>query len=254
MKQNKNFYFIGLIFILTAIVTTVLIFRGHEYEETIPVFLGEVFKTSSINIGKEMGQYLINGKEYYAKEIFIGETRFFLIVENYQSEAGIYRFYSSSSTRELLKEIESLIPIRDSNQVFEKNLFLRDITNDGIEEIFIKKEVSSNNTSSYEILKWDDTNSFSNIKLEKQEDFRVDFDEIFYKDGHIYITWHGSYEKGRVQYKLDKNNLVEIKSTGIYQLLNSENSCEIREKEAGYEEQIIDTKPCDLVWENFGIF
>jgi hypothetical protein len=229
---------------------TILVIVLFTYNEKKPVFLSQIFPTSKIQNTKDTSHYFVDSKEYYAREIVIGDITLNLVVENYQNEGSIYRFYSFGLNPKLLKEVESFIPPENSEQVLTKNLFTKEITGDTIPELFIKLESSANNVTSYEILRLEN-NSLINIKLSMEKNNWVSFDEIEYRNGYVAMTWHASDATGEVRYELKDNVLVPIRNIGFFLIQGTEDNCEIRENKVYDDFVVIGKEKCSVLGTNF---
>jgi hypothetical protein len=76
--------------------------------------------------------------DFYAKEVVVGNVSFFLTVENKPHNRSIYRFYAIGLEPESVIETEWGLLVASSDEAFEENIFYDDITDDGIDEIFIR--------------------------------------------------------------------------------------------------------------------
>ncbi|HEV7702000.1 MAG TPA: hypothetical protein VGO63_00950 [Candidatus Paceibacterota bacterium] len=237
------------ILVLLIVIAFVVIFSSFSKEKKEkPSFLSEIFPNSTIQ-EKDDNHYLINATEYYATEIRIGANILYLVVENYKNEAEIYRFYSLSPKIKLLKEVGVSISPEDGIQV-KYNFSKKDITNDGLEELFVKLQTTGSNNSSFEILRMEG-NSLENIKLEGYPDNSVEFDTIEYKASRIYLTNHGSDSNTKTQYKLEGNTLVPIKSVrfGWNSDTENENDCQVAEiNPTGGIVKILENKKNCSIW------
>jgi len=252
MKNNKKII-IGLALTLVIILGMTMIFSRRK-ESNIPTFLSQIFPTSTIRSQVGSDHYLIGSTEYFAKTISIGSTTLSLVVENYQDEGSIYRFYSFGSVPILLKEISAYIPPQNSNQVFDQNFFKKDITGDGIGELFIKLDASASGLTAYEILRMEG-DSLAVIKLDGRKSVEVDFDEISYKDGYIYTTHHdiptGAYSVWAIRYKLEKDILIPVEIVEFSQIKGTQDDCEIAKSQGDAKFTVIGKAKCSVLGTNF---
>ncbi len=238
---------IGAVLLLVLVIGYVyLSSRDNGGSDTIPAALISIYKGSEIQLQDD--HYKIDGKDLFARSIAVGDNAFFLVVENYKDQGGIYRFYSADTNPVLLKEVGTFQVPENNKQVFEKNLQRKDITGDGIEEIIVKVQVSGGNLTSYQILTIGG-NSLLNIKMEGAKNDWVDFDEIDYENGYVGITWHGTYERGKTIYSLSDNSLVLVKTVELYSYGEEEGVCLVREKKGGEKDyRVIQRKQSCNVW------
>lgn len=253
-------FIIGVVSLIVLVAVKMFASPGKKFvpvNNAIPITLAKIYKDERIEPQQDQFSYLIDGTYLWAKEISVGNTSLFLVVEKQQQEydgrtfySGTYRFYSSGAEPKLLKEVDLLMPPDNSSKVFDGYLSAKDITGDGIEEIFIKREISSSNLIRYEGLRAEN-GQLSNITIEGNKD--LVFDEINYEGGYVYTTWHGGYEIGKIRYEWQGNNLVPVKSVGFFitpPSYNSEN-CEIRVSERGGMEKVVGVENCDKIQGNF---
>lgn len=203
------------------------------------------------------------------KEITLDNTKFTMVI---QTNLGLwgdgdtyltntYQFYSSDTEPKLLQEVESLLfHSRDEKYKPDEEPYfsLKDITGDGEPEIFIQVEANGHGNRWYEILQWQ-YGSFENIAEEGTENDWVNFDKIEYKDGFVYMTWHGNFERGMTQYALTGNKLVRVKSVGLYTQGYNDESCDIRQINVRQDQSISTThlgtiEDCQLWTENLDAY
>lgn len=237
---------IGITIFLIVIVLG-LISLPNIRSDSIPAPLTEIYKDKKIEVGSGENNYTVGSNNLYAKDIEINNTKLFLVVEKHQDQGSIYRFYPLSDQPKLLKEIISFISPENSNQVFNENLFKKDITNDELPEIFIKVEQNAQGLHLYEILQWNGT-SLVSIKKKGEDNSWIDFDDINYKNGYVVMTWHGINERGQTAYLLEGSTLRAIKSVVFSFSNEEEGSCTIKEKiENEIEYKTIEhKKDCDI--------
>lgn len=96
------------------------------------------------------------------------KTGFSLLLESRHDQGFIYQFYAgddySSQTSELLREVESLIPADFNGGIDRERYFRKDVTSDGVPEIFVKLAENTGNVTSYKILRWQN-NSLVDLNL-----------------------------------------------------------------------------------------
>lgn len=194
------------------------------------------------------GKNNADSNDLYSKEIQIGNTTLNLVVRTiiFHSEdngnwlSGEYQFYSIGKKPVLLAKVSSLIPPEYNKKTdVDPFFFTKDITNDGVPEIFVLVEQNASNLREYEILRLDN-GQLVNIKLENQKDNWVDFDDVDYKDGYISLDWHGptsDYKVGRNYFKLEGNVLTFIRGVVFefidYTTKNKGETCDVGVKNAG---------------------
>lgn len=253
MKINKYLYIVITIILLLAVGVKFIFLKKENSNNNIsshniPIQLEKIYKNNKIEITNNPDQFTINSSEFYAKNITAGDINLLLVVENYNDQGGIYRFYSSDNEPKLLKEVGALIPPTDSAQLFNENLFKKDITGDKIDELFVMVQRAGQVTS-YEILRWDG-NSLKNIKLNSEKSDWVDFDTIESKNGFVYRTWHGGDVAGKSQYKLENNTLnyqygISFKWDSS---TTDEDDCLVSSSSYHGGSQIIKHKPLCSIW------
>lgn len=87
------------------------------------------------------------------------KTGFSLLIEgDYQHQGFVYQFYAgddySPQRSELLSEVESFIPTDFNGGIDRERYFRKDITSDGVPEIFVKVAENTSSVASYKILRW----------------------------------------------------------------------------------------------------
>lgn len=255
MKQKVKI----IVFLLLLIFIVFLLVKGKnntkDINEHIPDQLKNIYSASEIKFLGDSDHYIVDSKEFFAKELKIGDSKLFVTVENYQNQGSIYRFYSSDLIPKLLKEIDSYVFPENSQQVFTRDFFIKDITGDGVEELFIKLQTTGSNLNSYEVFRLE-KNNFINIKLNEKQDNWIEFDEISYKDGYIYSTLHdipiGGYSVWETRYRLDKNILIPIEIIEFSLIKGTQDYCEIaRSDDGGKNFIVIGEEKCSFLGRNF---
>lgn len=255
MKKNYNII-TGLIVVAVVTMGVMFLFVNKQQKESSTI-LSEIFPDATIQTLEGVNHYNINSSEYYTHELKVGQNKVFLVIENYENQGSIYRFYSFDLHPKLLKEVNSLIPVEILMENFEKSFFVKDITGDGLEELFIAIQYPGSSPGSYVVLQWDE-GSLVEIKITGTESGVVEFDEITYESGYVYMTWHGTYEQGKIRYEFKNKSLVEIKNIGSYKILKEgihvDGECEIKETTPLGEEKILDKGKCEMFGTNFDQF
>lgn len=190
--------------------------------------------------------------DLYTKQIEIGNTKLNLEVktatftgeDGHDWLSGEYRFYSIEKKPRLLATVPSLIPPRfDPEDGEDPLLTTKDITGDGVPEIFVLVLQSGSNLRQWEILELKD-GSLKNITIKGQKDNPkwVIADDIYYVDGYVILHWHGSDVRGAIRYTIDGNELVLEKSVRQTFGSGAPDSCDVSMKNADESEyNIIDT-------------
>lgn len=138
--KNKKIIFT----ILASLLVVGCIWFYNEVQDPAPPILRAIYphfqidKFSDDPYHYSFGNYDGFEFDFYAKEIVVGNVPFFLTVENKPNGRSIYRFYAIGLEPESVIETEWGLSVTSSDEAFEKNLFFDDITNDGIDEIFIR--------------------------------------------------------------------------------------------------------------------
>lgn len=249
MKSNKKVFITVIIIFLFILGGIFVVFSNKNKLDignaSVSTQLKKIYGNKLIIITNDSDHYKINSQDFYGKGITVGDLLLLIVVENYQGQGGIYRYYTYDDKPKLLAEVDSFIKLDNSNQAFNENLFLKDITNDGVPEIFTKVQ-SGGQVVSYRILRLENGN-LESIQLENQQDGKVDFDEVNYMNGYVYMAWHANDARGKTKYSLNTNNLVPVKNVGIFTVSNSEDICEVRVNKLYDEFTVIDKNKCDVV-------
>lgn len=203
--------------------------------------------------------------DLYSKEIEIGNTKLNLEVktatfvgeDGHQWLSGEYRFYSTDRKPKLLATAASLIPPEYKDGV-DPFFFTKDITGDGLPELFVMRLSSASNLRLYEILtlKGDALVNIT-MRINGENDKEISFDDIARKeDRYIAMTWHGpssAYEVGRNDYiLLDDDSLMLIRSLSFVYGEDGE-SCDVKQMNVGDKESktIAHEKKCGHTLDDF---
>lgn len=128
-------------------------------------------------------------------------------------------------------EVESLSAISDGpleEAVWGGRYFLKDITGDNIPEIFVMMDRNAKASRWYKVMQFRN-GTLEYITVEGTESGTIDIDSVEYKDGLVYTTWHGNFERGMEQYTLQGNMLVRVKGVGLYITGYNDTSCHVRQ-------------------------
>jgi hypothetical protein len=202
-----------------SVSSTVSTFTQTKQDLEIPEYIKKIFPTSTIKNIDNI-QFEINSKTYYIQNIDIASTTFYVAAydvyysgENIK-EGTVYRFYSTGSQPELIKEIASLVPSEDAIEAFGKITAIADITGDGVPEISVLVLTPGAAPDQYEVLNTMD--KLKNIVIQGRKDNPswVEYNDIFVDNGRVYLGWHGTYERGWTEYLVRKNILIFSKSVG----------------------------------------
>ncbi len=154
------------------------------------------------------------------KEVVLGDTKFKVVI---QTDIGLwddgdtyltntYQFYSTGEESKLITELESqLFHSRDDTYKPDEAPYfsLKDITGDGVPEIFILWERNASNLSVYRILTLLDGSLMDMVISGGREE--IDFDDISYQDGLVYASWHGSDgSTGTTTYRVSGRSLRPV--------------------------------------------
>lgn len=188
-------------------------------------------KVNDFNAATESTDYF----DLYTKDIMLGNTALKMNVKSvtYKSKdngdwySGEYRFYSADNEHDPITTVASLIPPEYEDGV-DPLFSLKDISGDGVPEVFIKTEASASGVRAYEILQLQN-DTLLNIREEDTENDWVIFDEIEYRDGYVYATWHGRFERGMTQFKLHENILMRIKGVVFVAEGADSEACNVRQ-------------------------
>ena len=161
----------------------------------------------------------------YEKNLNIGSTTLkvsavAILVEKDVPQVGNlyvreYQFYTANAKPKFLEKIGSVFYL-DTRQAREPDtlLFTKDITGDGVDEIFVQVETSANGAWEYEILRLE-SGGLVHLKDANAGNDWVGFTRINYKDGYVYRDWADAYETGRSRYILKDDLFVRDKSVGF---------------------------------------
>lgn len=249
MKNHKNIYFIlGIILIvfISFFLFREFIFKSPEEnltkDEGLKI-LKQIFPRKSIILQDDKNHYVIEGKDYYVKKIGdLNKDNFneFVVMEIIKGEKRTHSFYSIDSsfvkTYLLIDNIDNF-EWYSGNEEYksrEIDLSFKDITSDGIDEIFVPYEKNAKNNRWYQILTFDEKNKKLVKILEKhyQEEKPTEiigFDEIEKEGDFVVMTWHGTYSKGKSYYFVEENILNFEKGVGAYGNPDIEGEYEYRE-------------------------
>ena len=209
--------------------------------------LSKIFSAETIIPQKEPYHYKINSLDYFAKVIRNNNEDLLVIVKNGTQYSSEYAIYSNiKEPRELIKAEST--PIFNADEAFNKNFFQKDITGDGISEIFILFQSTSYGLNGYTVLR------HTNNKLETITiggDPLINFDEIEQKNGQVSMTSHSNGFKGKDFYELNGNNLVYKRSIGFFSVptVYSE-EYEVRVSDAAGK-RVVDRKKGSIYTDNF---
>jgi len=227
MRNSKKFYFI-LGIILIIIFTSFFLLKGIIFKPEQPLvvndeieLLKQIFPDKLIIPQEDQGHYIIDGKDYYVKKI--GDLNKdnsveFVLMERIQEGGKKLSFYSIDLKAE--KTYLLLDNIIDfewySGQEDYKNreieLFFKDITADGINEIIVPYERNAKGNRWYQILTFDEKNK-TLIKMlaryyqEEKPTEIIGFDEIEKEGEFVVMTWHGTWSRGKAYYSIEGNIL-----------------------------------------------
>lgn len=170
----------------------------------------------------------------------------------------VYAFFKGkySTEAEPILEVGAQNAITDpmDGGLWGGRYFTKDITGDGEPEIFIQMEANGHGNRWYQILQWQ-YGSFQKLTVEGTENEQISFNEIDYKDGFVYATWHGNFERGMTQYALTGNKLVRVKDVGLYTQDYNDTTCSVRQINVRQDQTVStthlgDIEDCQLWTEN----
>lgn len=206
-----------------------------------PSYLQKIYPEQEI---KDVGDkhYRVGTDDIYVARISVGGVVLYQIYEKTNSR---YRFFTTEEEPRLLKEVEVVTPPNDADEALNRNFFMRDITEDGIEELFVRVLRSGSNLSEWEIIK-PEGGALASITIRGQKDnpLWVEFDEIGTRGSTVWLDWHGSDMQGRNYYRLEGNELVYEKGVRIA-FANGSEECRVSVSNAGDADfTFIETKLC----------
>lgn len=224
MKNHKNVYFIlGIILI---IFVSLFLFREVILRPEQPIvendelkLLKQIFSEKLIVPQDEINHYIVNGKDYYVKNISDlnkDSLTEFVVMERIKEGGKNYTFYGADSN---IKEIQLLIdnivdfewysgPEDYKNREIE--LFLKDITADGIDEIIVPYE-KGKGSRAYQILTFGSDKKLikmlnKNYMYQKPDEI-IGFDTIERENNFVVTTWHATWSRGKSYYSVEDNIL-----------------------------------------------
>ncbi len=215
---------------------------------------------------KSVEQVELNEKNL-ERQIVLDDTILNLIIQeniNYWNDGtpfttNTYKFYTTDTEAKLIKEIESQVFNNTENDA-EPYFFTKDISGDGVPEIFILMERSASNLMAYSILQWKD-NELISIREENTENDWVIFDDIEYHDrsNSVYATWHGNFERGVTQFKLQGNTLIREKAIGLYAEGYNSEGCNVQQVNVRPDQTVSFThieykEKCNIWEENIHVY
>lgn len=209
------------------------------------------------------------GSDYadlYAKELQLGDKKINLAVKSVTLHAdngdwpyAEYQFSTTGSKPQLLAKVDTLTPPQYENGV--DSLFsLKDITGDGVPELFILLQQSGSNLRDYEILTLNgDTLVNITTKANGENSKQIDFDDIALKGRYIAMTWHGptsGYEVGRNDYLLSSDHSLSLVRSLVFDYGEDGESCDVKRKDAGDSEFriIAHVEKCGNTLDDFDAF
>ena len=203
--------------------------NGHQDLYKTEIVAGEKI-THLYEWDSKISQYQDVGitapKYSYEKDITIGSTTLkvsavaFLVEKNADPLNGDlygreYQFYTTGAKPKFLEKVGSLVWFyAPEAREPDSNLFTKDITGDGIDEIFVQVETSANGAWEFEILRLEN-GALVHLRDANAEDNWVGFTGINYKDGYVYRDCADAYETGRSRYILKDDRFIFDKSVGF---------------------------------------
>ena len=247
MKKNLK----SLIFVTGVVILGLILFNkslNTKPTESIQKALSVIFSESKITPQEDLHHYKINSKDYFIKSIKSNYQDILVVAENKTKYSSTYSFYSDLENPRKLIEVESL-PLSDASTTFNKNFFLKDITGDGIEEIFVVFESTGYGLSGYTVLRHID-NSLETMTIDN--DTLVHFDEIEYKNSEVSMISHGSGFRGKAFYEINENNLIYKQSIGFFAVPNVySDEYEVRKSGNGGVFKVVDRKKGNIWTDSF---
>ncbi|MEK7138015.1 MAG: hypothetical protein AAB787_00760 [Patescibacteria group bacterium] len=205
MKKNS----IKLLFtvIVVVFVGFVLFYKniGTETNTTLIEALSRIFPGSKVIPQGSSHHFKVNSKDYFAK-IFKNNNRDIVVTVENNNHSSVYSFYGGLVNPEKLIDVNS-IPVSSEGD-FDKGFFQKDITGDGIDEIFVTFESTSKSLNGYTILHWAGDKLVNLLG----DNAILHFDEISYKDGLVAITEHDLDVRSLLIYQLDGSSLIPVRA------------------------------------------
>ncbi len=205
-----------MLLILGIVLVGVILFLNtlKENNNTSQNFLDRIFPGSKVKIQKNPYHYKIDLKDYFIKKISIGTQDFLIIFGNETSYSSIYSIYTNSGNPVKLVQIES-IPASSAKEALEDNFFEKDITGDGVEELFLKIFTTGKGQNAYNILRLVNNKLETMTTKEWSTENKTDiilFDAIEYRNGSVVIIEHDLDVRSMLRYEVDGNLLVPSSS------------------------------------------
>jgi hypothetical protein len=121
----------------------VIIFLNEQFKDSAPPILRAMYPYFHMEKLDGPDHYTFgnnNGFEFdfYAREVTIGNTPFYVVAENGSEDTSRYMFLGIKLDPELLIEVEKAPHVASAQEAFEENIFQVDITGDGQKEVFVR--------------------------------------------------------------------------------------------------------------------
>lgn len=254
MKKN---IFLPILVILVFLGITFIFHVDNKNKENtgVPIItpnipeeaLSKVFPAGTIISQEEPYHYKINSLDYFAKIIRNNNEDLLVIVKNETQYSSKYTIYNNIEEPHELIRAEST-PISNADEAFNKNFFQKDITGDGIGEIFILFQSTGYGLNGYTVL------HHTNNKLETITiggDPLINFDEIEQKNGQVSLASHSNGFKGKDFYELNGNNLIYKRSIGFFSVPTVySDEYEVRIGDV-FGEKVVDRKKGNIFTDSF---
>lgn len=237
IKSKKVLLALFVLLLLSGLVAA-----AFFTESGSPDYMQKIYPDQQVRDAGDK-HFKVGSMDVFVTRISIGDT---VLHQIYEKDDEKYRFFTTEEEPRLLKEVEVITPLQNADEALNKNFFLRDITNDGIEELFVRVLNSGSNLSEWEILKLED-GALVNIAIKGQKDNPnwVEFDKIETRGSRIWLSWHGSDMKGWNSYELEGNELV-FQRTVRLTFKNGSDMCDVSVFKLHDElAQFIETFPCN---------
>ena len=216
-----------ILFIIGAVV--------FSPSRNVPEYLKEIYPNQTIINFK--GHYVVDETEVFTKEVSVGKEKLYIVVEIKENQASYYRFYSADAEPKLLKEVGATTPFDydvDDDFPFERTFLQKDITGDGVDELFVQIQRSGSSLTSWEILRLENE-VLVNIRKGFENSNWVDFDEAYFENGYTVLTWHGSDIRGAHRYVLEGNELIDVQGVSFELIEGDESACNVSVITSGNE-------------------
>ncbi len=232
LYSKRNVLVVTLLLLVGA--TAFLVYRANA----VPAYLQAIYPNSDIRVLETDKKFSVDSREVYSKPVTVGDAILYMVVEVMPEQESRYKFYSADPIPQLLKEVSITTPFDydvDSDILLERTFWQKDITGDGIDELFIKFQSPSGMSPQYKVLRYGE-GMLSDIQVGGLE--FVTMDDADYEDGYIALTDHGTYVRGKTRYLLEEDTLKEVGRVSFFWSEEMGDACDVRIETQGNRDAI----------------